>query len=581
MMRGVTRTSSTQALIRGSRPIRLARRHSASVPAILLAVSATVAMAYFFAFLRPLAESLDVILPVDPADADPTVAVLSAIGLAALTIGLLRGKSGAWWLAIATLSVSLLAQAAVISHPLGVVVIGGVLAILLADRRRYVVETGIGWRRLIVGLIIVGGLAVGLETSLVIATTGDWPRPLSALSDITAAIGDALGLSDATAGGVLHQTSRDALLGFLLLASRLPIVLAAIGVLSRVSEPPPDPTTRARARSIALRYGCGALLPFQLGDDKLVFAPPDADGLVVYGLAGRMAVVVGDLIGPAEAAPRVLADFVQRCRKLDRVPVVYQASPAGRDTLVEAGFRVFKVGEEALIELSTFDTTGPRRANLRHTIARCRKDGVAFRWFPEGIPAEESALLDDLEAIDSAWRKKAGPEMGFTISQFYRAGLAWQPISVAVDRSGRALAYATFRKTGRDRGWVLDLMRRALDGPPGAVEACIAEAAMAFRAAGAATLSLGLAPLSGLDPSSPVFEERWLALGGRLVRRWYDVAGLARFKGKFDPYWIPRYGAIRHRRDLAGFVFGLLRVHTADSVRLPGRRRTAKQAASA
>lgn len=577
----MTWTSPVQALSRGSRPLRIARRVSASAPAILLAVSAAAAMAYFFTFLRPVADTLDGVLPVDPADADPTVAVLSAIGLAALTIGLVRGKAVAWWLAMATLAVSLFAEARALSHPLMVIVVGGLLAILLADRRRYVVETAVGWRRLIVALVVVGGLAVGLETSLIIATTGDWPKPLSALSDITAAIGNALGLSDATANGVLHQSSSDAILGFLLVASRLPIVLAAVGVLSRVSEPPADPTTRARARTIAEKYGCGALLPFQLGQDKLVFTPPDGDGLVVYGLAGRTAIMLGDAIGPPESAPKVLGDFVAHCRKLDRVPVVYQASSAGRATLVGAGFRIFKVGEEALIDLLTFDTTGPRRANLRHTITRCRKDGVLFRWFPKGIPAEESALLDDLEEIDGTWRKKAGPQLGFTISHFDRATLAWQPISVAVSATGRALAFTTFGKTGVDGGWVLDLMRRAHAGPPGAVEACIAEAATAFRAAGARTLSLGLAPLGGLDTSSPVFEERLLALGGRLVHPMYDVDGLARFKNKFDPYWIPRFGATRSRSDLIGFVIGLLRIHMAGAIHLPGRRHAARQVAAA
>lgn len=577
----MTWTSHAQAPIRGSRPLRVARYVSASAPAFLLAVSAAAALAYFFTFLRPIADGLDSILPVDPADADPTVAVLSVIGLAALTVGLVRGKSVAWWLAIATLSVSLLAQARALSHPLGIIIVGGLLAILVADRRRYIVETAIGWRRLIVALVIVGALAVGLETSLIIATTGGWPQPLSAAGDITAAIGNALGLSDATASNVLHQTSRDAILGFLLLASRLPLVLAALGVLSRASEPPADPSTRARARAIADKYGCGALLPFQLGEDKLVFSPPDADGLVVYGLAGRTAVVLGDLIGPAEATPKVFADFLARCRKLDRIPVVYQADTAGRATLVGAGFRVFKVGEEALIDLLTFDTTGPRRANLRHTITRCRKDGVIFRWFPNGIPADESAILDDLEAIDATWRKKAGPQMGFTISSFDRPTLTWQPISVAVSPTGKALAYTTFRETGVDGGWVLDLMRRAPDGSPGAVEACIAEAAMAFRAAGAKTLSLGLAPLSGLDTSSAMFEERVLAYCGRLVRPWYDVSGLARFKNKFDPYWIPRFGATRRRRDLVGFVIGLLRIHMAGAIHLPGRRHALKPVAAA
>jgi phosphatidylglycerol lysyltransferase len=348
-----------------------------------------------------------------------------------------------------------------------------------------------------------------------------------------------------------------------------------------VPDPPADPTTRARARAISDKYGCGALLPFQLGEDKQVFSPPDADGIVVYGMAGRTAVVLGDLIGSPDAEPKVFSEFLARCRKLDRWPIVYQATAASRAVLVNAGFRMFKVGEEAIVDLSTFDLAGPRRANLRHTITRCRKDGVAFRWFAHGIPMDEPALLDDLEAIDAIWRKGAGPQMGFTISHFDRAALSSQPISVAVSTSGRALGYTTFRKTGVDGGWVLDLMRRAPDGPPGVVEACIAEAAVAFRAAGATTLSLGLAPLAGLDNKAGTWEERLLANAGRLVGRWYDVRGLFVFKRKFDPYWIPRYGAMRRRRDLVGFVIGLMRVHLSGAIHLPGRRHRAPLAAAA
>lgn len=573
--------NSSHAISRGRRPLQIAARVSLSAPAILLALSAVAASAYLFAFLQPVTEWLDGFLPIDPADANPAVAVLSAIGLAALTIGLLRGKSVAWWLAIATLSVSLLGQARALSHPLVVLVIGGLLAVLVADRRRYTVESAVGWRRVTIGLLMVGGLIVGLETSLILATTGGWPQPLAAFSEVTAAIGNAFGMSDATANRVLEQSSRDALLGFLLLAARLPIVLAALGVLSRVAEPPADPSTRARARAITDEYGCGALLPFQLGEDKLVFSPPDADGLVVYGMAGRTVVVLGDLIGPPEAASNVLECFLVHCRRLDRVPVIYQASSAGRATFVEAGFRMFKVGEEAIVDLATFDTTGCRRANLRHTITRCRKDGATFRWFADGIPAEESALLDQLEAIDSTWRKTAGPEMGFTISHFDRVSMAWQPVSVAVGRSGTALGFTTYRKTGVDGGWVLDLMRRDPSGPPGVVEACIAEAALAMRDAGAKTLSLGLVPLAGLDGVKGPWEERFLANGGRMVHRWYDVNGLARFKNKFDPFWIPRYGAIRRRRDLIGFIIGLLRVHLAGAIHLPGRRRAVRRAVAA
>jgi phosphatidylglycerol lysyltransferase len=567
-----TVTAEPSAIVRSKRmPIRLAAVVGAWAPALLLAVSAAVSLASVFAFLRPVTGRLDGYLPLDPASAQPAAALVSAVGFGALAIGLVRGRSVAWWMAIATLSVSLIGQAHAYSRPIGLLLIGGLLAVLFADRRRYEVETGAGPRRLMIALLVAGGLVIALETSLILAASGRWPTPLAAIGDITAAVGNALGMSDSTARHVLHQTSRGALVALLILASRLPIVLAALGVLSRVPDPPLDPSTRARARAIAQQYGSGALLPFQLGEDKHVFSSPDADGIVVYGIAGRTAVVLGDLIGPPEALPAVFREFLTRCRRTDRWPIVYQASAASRSLLTAAGFRLFKVGEEAIVDLATFELSGSRRANLRHTITRCRKDGVSFRWFETGIRGEESGLVSELEVIDAAWQRNAGPRMGFTISSFDRASLGRQPVSVAVDASGHVLGYATFRATGSDGGYVLDLMRRVSDGPPGVVEACIAEAAVAFRAAGAATLSLGLAPLANLDVRHGLWEERVLAAGARFVRPWYDVSGLAFFKRKFDPCWIPRYGAIRRRRDLVGFAVGLLRVHLSGSFRLPGR----------
>ena len=223
--------------------------------------------------------------------------------------------------------------------------------------------------------------------------------------------------------------------------------------------------------------------------------------------------------------------------------------------------RVFRVGEEAVVDLQTFDLAGSRRANLRHTITRCRKAGVSTRWFPSGIdPKVSPQLVAQLESIDEEWRRGMGPELGFTISHFDAESLRTAPAAVALDENGRALGFTTFRPTGVDGGWVLDLMRRTADSPPGVVEMCIADAAAAFRAGGSTSLSLGLAPLANVA-AGRMTEDRLLALGARLIGRWYDVRGLAFFKSKFDPIWMPRYGAIRRRRDFVGFVIALLWVH--------------------
>lgn len=558
---------------------RTARLWAGLAPALLLALVALSSAICLFAVARPLARTIGTVVPLD-SETDPLFLFLSAIALGALSIGLLRSKEVAWWLALATLAGALFCQSRDLEHPLRLIIVGGVLAILLADRGRYTVQTGLGWRRIIVGLVVVLGALVALETALVVAATGAWPAPMTILGEITATIGNAVGMSDAQANQILRGASRDALLGSLILVSRLPWLLAAFGVLTPVADQPVEPSTKERCRDIARRYGCGALLPFQLGEEKRVFSAPDVDGLIVYGLAGRTAIVLGDPIGPAEVQPGLFADFLACCHKQDRSAVVYQATSASNDLLVKAGYRVFKVGEEAVIDLAAFDLGDPRRANVRHTITRCRRDGNQFRWFPDGIPAEESDLLDQMRKVDAIWFKKQGPRMGFTISGYDRESLSRQPVAVSVDPNGQVIGFASFRSTGSDRGYVLDLMRRIENGAPGAVEGCIAEAARAFKAGGAPTLSLGLVPLAGLHADRGPIEERILAVVVGMAKPWYDIRGLTFYKRKFDPIWVPRYGAIRRRRNLLGFMIALVRVHVSDSmsIHLPGRRRALRAA---
>jgi phosphatidylglycerol lysyltransferase len=123
------------------------------------------------------------------------------------------------------------------------------------------------------------------------------------------------------------------------------------------------------------------------------------------------------------------------------------------------------------------------------------------------------------------------------------------------------VAFAVLRPTGADDGWMLDVMRRARGGVPGAVEACLVTAIQALGEMGVPKLSLGLAPLAGLDPASDAVAERLLARGARLIRPFYDHEGLAFFKNKFAPTWEPRYLMVCSWLDLPTAVVALLRLH--------------------
>jgi lysylphosphatidylglycerol synthetase-like protein (DUF2156 family) len=315
--------------------------------------------------------------------------------------------------------------------------------------------------------------------------------------------------------------------------------------------------------------GHGALLPFQLGVDKRRFVAPDG-GVVVSGTYGRFEVALGDPIGVDDPSPSMAA-FVAACRAHHQIAAVYQASERSVPALAALGMRTFRVGHEAVVPLADFTLNTPRRANLRHTVTRARRGGVTFA-FSHGLDAGERArLLPRLIEIDAQWQATAGPRLGFTIGHFDPADVDTVAIAVALEADGQPAAFATFRPAGQG-AWVLDLMRRRVGGTPGALEGCLVEAATAFASAGATDLSLGLAPLARLAGDATVREERGLVFGARVVRRWYDVDGLAFFKSKFDPVWLPRYAAVPSRMNLIGYAIALLGLH------LGGYRAAGRQA---
>ena len=269
----------------------------------------------------------------------------------------------------------------------------------------------------------------------------------------------------------------------------------------------PSAAEEAQVDGIFREHGRGALLPFQVGSDKQHFTTSEG-AVIVCGRYGRFAIALGDPTGPAGSEHAAWAAFVASCRSRDEIPAVYQASGQSRADLLALGLRPFRVGHEAIVDLTTFDLGGSKRANLRHTITRARKGGIAFHFYPSGIPAgEREALEPSMVNINRQWSAAAGPRLGFTIGYFDPAELHRIAVAVATGADGAAIAFATFRPTGVDGGWVLDLLRRAPGGTPGALEGCLAEAAAGLRETGSPTLSLGLAPLAGLDDASAVTED--------------------------------------------------------------------------
>jgi phosphatidylglycerol lysyltransferase len=512
------------------------------------------------------------IMPAGPVGGDWVSAEVSSTALLLVAIAIARGKRLGFWLGLLAMAGAVVVQGGVLGHPVAAAAAVVVASLLVITHRRYDVGTRQRDAVLATGLLVVGGLVVGLGAFRAVNGT-------TALGDAADAIGSLFDLATPLPVPGL------ATIGAALFAARIGYLLAAASVLETAPDDRP-PEAIGSARRTLRRLGAGPLRPYQDDPACVPVADTDEQAVLVVAASGRTAVVVGDPAGDPAAARRLLESWVDVARRHGLVPVVYQASEPVATALRRDGWKTCAIGRDAIVDPVAFDLGSPRVANLRHTVTRARRGGLRTVVSREGPAALNGVSLRSLIEVDEAWRRDAGPSLGFTVGRFDRDDRRAGITIAAVDDGHRPQALVVLRPTGADGGWMLDLMRRARGGTPGAVELCLADAIALLAADGVRRLSLGLVPLSGLTVSSGPVAERLLAVAARTVRPAYDVRGLAFFKQKFDPAWEPRWLVVRHWWDLLAAVVALLRLHlggswsnvlrsVAGSARLVGRRQPA------
>jgi phosphatidylglycerol lysyltransferase len=208
----------------------------------------------------------------------------------------------------------------------------------------------------------------------------------------------------------------------------------------------------------------------------------------------------------------------------------------------DSGLQAFKLGEEALLDLTSFDLSGSRRSGLRQSYSRAQRDGLHFEFVAQPDVAE---LYDDLARISAAWLEHhSAREKRFSLGAFNRDYVLSQPVAV-LRREGRVLAFATAMTTATREEATVDLMRFAPDAPNSAMEFLFVSLCLHFKEQGFGRFSLGMAPLSGLSDrrAAPL----WHKIGRTMFEhgeRFYNFRGLRAFKEKFRPEWRPRYLAV-------------------------------------
>lgn len=524
------------------------------VPALVLAFASVCADMVAMVGRDPI--GIWTVLPAGPVHGHWLGVEVSSVALFMTAVALIRRKPLGFVLAMVAMIAAIVVHGLFLHHPIAATVAVALAVVLFVTRDRYGVASDAHGARLAIALaavawiVVIGAWIVEMRTGI------RGTAPLRAVAEW-------LDLGTASMPG-----------GTVLAWAMVGAHVAIIGAILLTLTPATDARTASdleRSGRVLGRYGRGALLPYMIEAPCRPFALPDGRAALAYAAAGRTAVVVGDPAGEPDAVRPSFDAWAGRASASDWIPVVYQASAPFVDDLERTGWHGVKVGSEAIVDPVSFDIATPRLANVRHTVTRSRKGGVEVTVTPDGSTGIPPGVdVAPLVELDRAWRRRQGPSLGFTVGRFDPDALDDAIVAVA-SASGAPVAFVVLRPTGTDRGWMLDLMRRSDRGVPGAVEACLVAAIEALRRSGVRRLSLGLAPLAGLDVGHGPLAERLLAAGARVIRPVYDANGLAFFKDKFGATWEPRYLVVAHRWQLPAAAIGLLRLHLGGSWLAVGR----------
>lgn len=300
----------------------------------------------------------------------------------------------------------------------------------------------------------------------------------------------------------------------------------------------PDKQIIDRAEAIIEQWGTSNDKLTLTGDKSLMFAENDR-AVIAFAKHARSWIALGAPIGAKDAILELMWDFVDAARREGAKPVFYEADKRFMPFAVDLGFSLFKMGEEAIINLKKFSLEGPSRKKLRTTYNRALRDGMELQITE---PSHSTELVARLRSISDEWlATQKGAEKQFSVGQFQTEYIARTPIACLIFEE-KIVAFANLLVCENDRSISIDLMRYSENAPSSTMEFMFTALLIHFSELGYEKFSLGLAPLSGFEKRSGA--GLWARFGSLVFEhgnRFYSFEGLRRFKSKFDPDWEPRY----------------------------------------
>jgi len=295
-----------------------------------------------------------------------------------------------------------------------------------------------------------------------------------------------------------------------------------------------------KAREIVEAYGRTSLDFFKLWPPKPFFFSKDNRCFIAYQTALRVAIGLGDPVGPDDQLESATREFLRLCSNRGWKAAFYQALPEVLAMYRKVGLHVLKLGEEAVVDVEHYCSVTAETKSFRYIRHRFQRDGYRLA---RQVPPQPEGLLDEARVVSDQWLALPGRrEHGFALGRFDKGYLRDMPLYLLRDSTGLLAAFVNEIPDYRKGEAAVDMMRHRPEIPNSTMEYLFDGVLHDLKERGYRGLSLGLVPFSGLCQSKCAnLEERLVSQIYEHANRFFSFKGLHRFKAKFEPAWEERF----------------------------------------
>lgn len=495
------------------------------------------------------------------------IPLLIGLGLLYLATLLRRRKRKAWQVTLLAyvfylgLTVSQVVMRAAIHDVDGLEIIRSivlptvVIALLLLFQQEFTVKSdqqGFRWALRFVALVLLATFAYGVS-GFMLLDKSDFHQEIR----LATAAHYTVDQFDLTTNHPLHPATKRAHLfvDSLSFVSVAAVSYAAISFFQPLRSRLSDQTkNRERMLQLLRQYGAPSEDFFKLWphDKQYFFDTSGRAGLAFHVYRG-VALCLADPAGDPRHFKRLVQDFSELCFNNDWLPGLVHIEARHRKLYESQGFELQKLGEEAVLQLASFQADVRPGKYFRQINNKFSKQSYSVEVVE---PPHHAALIKRLHEISDQWLDRgAHVERRFVMGYFSESYLQQCKLVLVRDAAGTIQAFANLVPADFDsQEATFDMLRHATGSLSNINDYLLMQLIDYLVEHGYTRLNLGLCPLVGLDATTSEaggVVDGFLRFAYANGDRFYSFSGLQRFKAKYQPEWRDRY--IGYQRGIRGF----------------------------